>query len=175
MSKKIEDYVISIPDFPKPGILFRDVTGVIGDPDGFRLAIDELCRRLEGVEFDLVAGMESRGFIFGAPLACRLGKGFLPVRKPGKLPRETISEDYDLEYGKATLEIHKDDLKPGQKVVLVDDLLATGGTAAAAARLVGRLGGEVVKILFLIELVDLGGRARLSNYPVESIAGFPGH
>ena len=175
MDKKVEDYVISIPDFPKPGILFRDVTGVIGDPDGFRLAVDELCRRLEGVEFDLVAGMESRGFIFGAPVACRLGKGFLPVRKPGKLPRATVSEDYALEYGTATLEIHKDDVKPGQKVVIVDDLLATGGTAEAAARLVERLGGEVVKVLTLIELVDIGGRARLSKYPVDSVAGFPGH
>ena len=173
--KTIEDYVISIPDFPKPGILFRDVTGVIRSPEGFRLAVDELCRRLEGVDFDLVAGMESRGFIFGAPVAARLGKGFLPVRKPGKLPRETISEDYDLEYGTATLEIHKDDVKPGQKVVLVDDLLATGGTAAAAAKLVERLGGEVVRALFLIELVDLGGRARLSTYAVDSVAGFPGH
>lgn len=175
MDKKIEDYVISIPDFPKPGILFRDVTGVIGHPDGFRLAVDELCRRLEGVEFDLVAGMESRGFIFGAPVAARLGKGFLPVRKPGKLPRATVSESYALEYGTATLEIHRDDVKPGQKVVLVDDLLATGGTAEAAARLVERLGGEVVACLFLIELVDLGGRARLSKYPVDSVAGFPGH
>ncbi len=175
MDKKLEDYVISIPDFPKPGILFRDVTGVIGDPVGFRLAVDALCRRLEGVAFDLVAGMESRGFIFGAPVACRLGKGFLPVRKPGKLPRATVSESYALEYGTATLEIHRDDIRPGQKVVLVDDLLATGGTAAAAARLVERLGGTVVKVLTLIELVDLGGRARLSHYPVDSVVGFPGH
>ena len=175
MDKKVEDYVISIPDFPKPGILFRDVTGVLGSAEGFRLAVDELCKRLEGVDFDLVAGLESRGFLFGAPVACRLGKGFLPVRKPGKLPRETISENYDLEYGTATLELHKDDIRPGQKVVVIDDLLATGGTAAAAARLVERSGGEVVKMVFLIELVDLGGRARLSTYPVDSVAGFPGH
>ena len=173
--KKLEDYVISIPDFPKPGILFRDVTGVLASGEGFRLAVDEYCRRLEGVDFDLVIGMESRGFLFGAPVACRLGKGFVPVRKPGKLPRETIAESYDLEYGQATLEVHKDDIRPGQKIVIVDDLLATGGTAEAAAKLVERLGGTVVKMVFLIELVDLGGRAKLAKYPVDGVIGFPGH
>ncbi len=173
--KKLEDYVISIPDFPKPGILFRDVTGVLASGEGFRLAVDEYCRRLEGVDFDLVLGMESRGFLFGAPVACRLGKGFVPVRKPGKLPRETIAESYDLEYGQATLEVHKDDIRPGQKIVIVDDLLATGGTAEAAAKLVERLGGTVVKMVFLIELVDLGGRAKLAKYPVDGVIGFPGH
>lgn len=119
--------------------------------------------------------MESRGFLFGAPVACRLGKGFVPVRKPGKLPRETIAESYDLEYGQATLEVHKDDIRPGQKIVIVDDLLATGGTAEAAAKLVERLGGTVVKMVFLIELVDLGGRAKLAKYPVDGVIGFPGH
>ena len=173
--KKLEDYVISIPDFPKPGILFRDVTGVLASGEGFRLAVDEYCRRLEGVDFDLVLGMESRGFLFGAPVACRLGKGFVPVRKPGKLPRETIAESYDLEYGQATLEVHKEDIRPGQKIVIVDDLLATGGTAEAAAKLVERLGGTVVKMVFLIELVDLGGRAKLAKYPVDGVIGFPGH
>ena len=173
--KKLEDYVISIPDFPRPGILFRDVTGVLASGEGFRLAVDEYCRRLEGVDFDLVLGMESRGFLFGAPVACRLGKGFVPVRKPGKLPRETIAESYDLEYGQATLEVHKDDIRPGQKIVIVDDLLATGGTAEAAAKLVERLGGTVVKMVFLIELVDLGGRAKLAKYPVDGVIGFPGH
>ena len=173
--KKLEDYVISIPDFPKPGILFRDVTGVLASGEGFRLAVDEYCRRLEGVDFDLVLGMESRGFLFGAPVACRLGKGFVPVRKPGKLPRETIAQSYDLEYGQATLEVHKDDIRPGQKIVIVDDLLATGGTAEAAAKLVERLGGTVVKMVFLIELVDLGGRAKLAKYPVDGVIGFPGH
>lgn len=173
--KKLEDYVISIPDFPKPGILFRDVTGVLASGEGFRLAVDEYCRRLEGVDFDLVLGMESRGFLFGAPVACRLGKGFVPVRKPGKLPRETIAESYDLEYGQTTLEVHKDDIRPGQKIVIVDDLLATGGTAEAAAKLVERLGGTVVKMVFLIELVDLGGRAKLAKYPVDGVIGFPGH
>lgn len=173
--KKLEDYVISIPDFPKPGILFRDVTGVLASGEGFRLAVDEYCRRLEGVDFDLVLGMESRGFLFGAPVACRLGKGFVPVRKPGKLPRETIAESYDLEYGQATLEVHKDDIRPGKKIVIVDDLLATGGTAEAAAKLVERLGGTVVKMVFLIELVDLGGRTKLAKYPVDGVIGFPGH
>lgn len=173
--KKLEDYVISIPDFPKPGILFRDVTGVLASGEGFSLAVEEFCRRLERVDFDLVIGMESRGFLFGAPVACRLGKGFVPVRKPGKLPRETIAESYDLEYGQATLEVHKDDIRPGQKIVIVDDLLATGGTAEAAAKLVERLGAAVVKMVFLIELVDLGGRAKLAKYPVDGVIGFPGH
>ena len=173
--KKLEDYVISIPDFPKPGILFRDVTGVLASGEGFSLAVEEFCRRLERVDFDLVIGMESRGFLFGAPVACRLGKGFVPVRKPGKLPLETIAESYDLEYGQATLEVHKDDIRPGQKIVIVDDLLATGGTAEAAAKLVERLGGTVVKMVFLIELVDLGGRAKLAKYPVDGVIGFPGH
>ena len=172
---KLEDYVISIPDFPKPGILFRDVTGVLASGEGFSLAVEEFCRRLERVDFDLVIGMESRGFLFGAPVACRLGKGFVPVRKPGKLPRETIAESYDLEYGQATLEVHKDDIRPGQKIVIIDDLLATGGTAEAAAKLVERLGGTVVKMVFLIELVDLGGRAKLAKYPVDGVIGFPGH
>ena len=173
--KKLEDYVISIPDFPRPGILFRDVTGVLASGEGFSLAVEEFCRRLERVDFDLVIGIESRGFLFGAPVACRLGKGFVPVRKPGKLPRETIAESYDLEYGQATLEVHKDDIRPGQKIVIVDDLLATGGTAEAAAKLVERLGGTVVKMVFLIELVDLGGRAKLAKYPVDGVIGFPGH
>lgn len=173
--KSLKDYVISIPDFPKPGILFRDVTGVLASGEGFRLAVDECCRCLDGVDFDVVVGMESRGFLFGAPVACRMGKGFVPVRKPGKLPRETIAESYDLEYGQATLEVHREDIRPGMKVVVVDDLLATGGTAEAAAKLVERLGATVVKMVFLIELVDLGGRAKLSKYVVDGVIGFPGH
>lgn len=174
-TKNLADYVISIPDFPKPGILFRDVTGVLASGEGFRLAVEACCAKLEGVAFDAVVGMESRGFLFGAPIACRLGKAFIPVRKPGKLPRATISESYDLEYGKATLEVHREDIRPGQRIVIVDDLLATGGTAEAAARLVERLGGTVVKMVFLIELVDLGGRARLAPYSVDAAVGFPGH
>ena len=129
--KKVEDYVRTIPDFPEPGIIFRDVTSVLQDADGLVLAIDELMKALEGVEFDVIAGAESRGFIFGMPLAYNLHKPFIPIRKKGKLPRETVSVSYALEYGTAEIEIHKDAIKPGQKVVLIDDLMATGGTAKA--------------------------------------------
>ncbi len=174
MSKRVEDYIISIPDFPKKGILFRDVTGVLGDGEGFALAIDEMIARLEGVSFDAVAGTESRGFLFGAPLAYRFGKPFIPVRKKGKLPRETVSRDYALEYGTATIEIHTDAVKPGDRVVLIDDLVATGGTLKAAAELIETLGGTVVKIVSLIELVDLGGRELLRDYPLESIVQYEG-
>lgn len=172
--KKIEEYVMSIPDFPQPGIIFRDVTSVIGDPDGLKLAIDSLDELLEGVEYDVIAGTESRGFIFGAPLAYKNGAGFVLVRKKGKLPRETIEASYDLEYGSAVIEMHKDAIKPGQKVVLVDDLIATGGTMAAAAELVEKLGGEVVKMIFLIELTDLKGREKLEKYDVASVIQYEG-
>ncbi len=174
MSKRVEDYIISIPDFPKEGILFRDVTGVLNSGEGFALAIDEMIARLEGVSFDAVAGTESRGFLFGAPLAYRFGKPFIPVRKKGKLPRETVSRDYALEYGTATIEIHTDAVKPGDRVVLIDDLVATGGTLKAAAELIEHLGGTVVKIVSLIELVDLGGREVLGDYPLESIVQYEG-
>ena len=153
--KKVEDYIRSIPDFPEPGIIFRDVTSVLQDADGLKLAIDEMAKLLEGVECDVIAGAESRGFIFGMPLAYLLHKPFVLIRKAGKLPCETISKTYDLEYGSATIEVHKDSIKPGQKVVLIDDLIATGGTMKAAAELVEELGGEVVKMLFLIELAGL--------------------
>ncbi len=172
--KKIEDYVRTIPDFPEPGIMFRDVTSVMQDAEGFHLAIDELQKKLAGVEFDVVVGAESRGFLFGAPLAYNLGKPFVPVRKKGKLPCETIEATYALEYGTATIEIHKDAIKPGQRVVLIDDLIATGGTIEAAAGLVEQLGGKVVKILFLMELAGLRGRERLSAYDVESVIVYPG-
>lgn len=172
--KKIEEYVMSIPDFPQPGIIFRDVTSVIGDPDGLKLAIDSLDELLEGVEYDVIAGTESRGFIFGAPLAYKNGTSFVLVRKKGKLPRETIEASYDLEYGSAVVEMHKDAIKPGQKVVLVDDLIATGGTMAAAAELVEKLGGEVVKMIFLIELTDLKGREKLKKYDVASVIQYEG-
>ena len=172
--KKIEEYVTSIPDFPEPGIIFRDITSVIGDPDGLKLAIDSLDDLLEGVDYDVVAGAESRGFIFGAPLAYKNGKGLVLVRKKGKLPRETVEMSYDLEYGQATIEIHKDSIKPGEKVVLVDDLIATGGTIEAAAKLIESLGGIVVKMVFLIELTDLKGRERLSKYDVASVVQFEG-
>ena len=144
--KSVKDYIISIPDFPSKGIIFRDVTSVLESPEGYALAIDELNKLLDGVDYDLIAGTESRGFIFGAPLAYMNKKGFIPVRKKGKLPRETVEMSYDLEYGSATIEIHKDAIKPGDKVVLVDDLIATGGTIQAAAKLVEELGGEVVKL-----------------------------
>ena len=166
--KKLEDYVTSIPDFPKEGIIFRDITTVIQDPEGFRLAIDKMQSFLKDVDFDVVVGAESRGFIFGAPIAYNCGKGFALVRKKGKLPRATIEESYELEYGTATIEMHKDAIKPGQKVVLVDDLIATGGTSKAMIRLVERLGGKVVKLVFLIELAGLNGRERLKDYDIDS-------
>ena len=172
--KKVEDYVVSIPDFPEPGIIFRDVTSVIQDADGLQLAIDELQKLLDGVEFDVLAGTESRGFIFGMPIAYNMKKPFVLVRKKGKLPRETVEMSYDLEYGSATIEIHKDSIKPGQKVVLVDDLIATGGTIEAAAKLVEQLGGEVVKIIFLMELAGLEGRKKLAKYDVGSVICYEG-
>ena len=172
--KKIEEYLKSIPDFPEKGIIFRDVTSVLQDADGLHLAIDEMQKFLEGVEFDVIAGTESRGFIFGVPIAYNLHKAFVPVRKKGKLPRETVSAEYELEYGKAEIEMHKDAIQPGQKVVLVDDLIATGGTIEAAARLVEELGGEVVKIIFLMELEGLKGREKLKGYDVESVIHYEG-
>ena len=172
--KKMEDYVRSIPDFPEPGIIFRDVTSVLQDADGLQLAIDSMIKLLDGVDFDVVAGTESRGFIFGVPIAYEMHKPFVPVRKKGKLPCETISQSYDLEYGQATIEMHKDSIKPGQKVVLVDDLIATGGTIEAAIKLVEQLGGEVVKVIFLMELAGLKGRERLKGYDVASVITYEG-
>ncbi len=172
--KTVEDYIRTIPDFPEKGIMFRDITTVLSDADGFRLAIDEMQKVLEGLDFDIIAGTESRGFIFGTPLAYNLHKPFVLVRKKGKLPGETIEESYDLEYGQATIEMHKDAVKPGQKVVLVDDLIATGGTMEAAAHLVEKLGGEVVKMLFLLELEGLEGRKKLEKYDVASVVKYPG-
>ena len=172
--KRIEDYVISIPDFPESGIIFRDVTSVLQDADGLRLAIDLMQEKLKGLEFDLIAGSESRGFIFGAPIAYNLHKPFIPIRKKGKLPRGTVSIQYELEYGTAELEMHRDAVKPGQKVVLVDDLIATGGTNEAMIRLVEGLGGEVVKAVFLMELAGLKGRERLKEYDVDSVIIYPG-
>lgn len=172
--KKVEDYVVSIPDFPEPGIIFRDVTSVIQDAEGLQLAIDEMQKLLEGVEFDVLAGAESRGFIFGMPIAYNLKKPFVLVRKKGKLPRETVEMSYELEYGSAAIEMHKDSIKPGQKVVIVDDLIATGGTIEAAAKLVEQLGGEVVKIIFLMELAGLEGRKKLEKYDVASVVCYQG-
>ena len=172
--KKVEDYVRSIPDFPEPGIIFRDVTTILQDADGLHLAVDEILDMLKDVDFDVVVGPESRGFIFGVPVAYAAHKGFVPVRKKGKLPCETVSMEYDLEYGSAVIEIHKDAIKPGQKVVIVDDLIATGGTIEAIIKLIEGLGGEVVKICFVIELAGLKGREKLSGYDVDSIITYEG-
>ena len=171
---KVEDYIRSIPDFPAPGIIFRDVTSILQSAEGLKLSIDELVKKLDGVEFDVIAGAESRGFIFGMPIAYLLNKPFVPIRKAGKLPCETVSKTYELEYGTATIEIHKDAITPGMKVVLLDDLIATGGTIKAAAELVEELGGEVVECLFLMELVDLGGRKSLEGYKVDSVVKYEG-
>lgn len=172
--KKLEDYVRTIPDFPEPGIMFRDVTSILQDADGFKLAIDSLLGLLEGVECDVIAGAESRGFIFGAPLAYALGKPFVLIRKKGKLPCKTVSTSYDLEYGSAEIEMHADSIKPGQKVVLVDDLIATGGTIEASAKLIEQLGGEVTKIIFLMELAGLNGREKLKKYDVDAVLTYEG-
>ena len=172
--KKLEEYVRSIPDFPEPGIIFRDITTILQDPDGLHLAIQSMQDKLKDTEFDVVVGTESRGFIFGVPIAYNLHKAFVPVRKKGKLPGETVSMEYDLEYGSAVIEMHKDSIKPGQKVVLVDDLVATGGTIEAAIKLVEELGGEVVKVVFLMELAGLKGRERLKGYEVESVLCYDG-
>ncbi|WP_167955949.1 adenine phosphoribosyltransferase [Anaerosporobacter faecicola] len=172
--KKLEDYVVSIKDFPEEGIIFRDVTSVLQDPDGLKLAIDSIMEELKGVDFDVVIGPESRGFIFGVPVAYNLNKAFVPVRKKGKLPRETVEMEYDLEYGSATIELHKDAIKPGQKVVIIDDLIATGGTIEAIVKLVEQLGGEVVRIAFLMELEGLEGRKKLAGYDVVSVIKYEG-
>lgn len=174
LMKTVEDYIRTIPDFPKPGILFRDVTSILQDADGFRLAVQEMQKRIEKEEFDVIVGAESRGFLFGAPLAYNLNKAFVPVRKKGKLPCETIEASYDLEYGTASIEIHRDAILPGQRVVIVDDLIATGGTIEAAIRLVEQLGGKVVKVLFLMELAGLEGRKKLAGYDVEAVVTYAG-
>ena len=172
--KKMEDYVRSIPDFPEPGIIFRDVTSVLQDADGLHMAIDKMQELLADTSLMYLQEQSREGFIFGMPIAYNLHKPFVLVRKKGKLPCETVEKEYDLEYGKATIEMHKDAIKPGQKVVLVDDLIATGGTMEAAAKLVEELGGEVVKIIFLMELAGLKGRERLKEYDVESVICYEG-
>lgn len=172
--KKLEEYVRSIPDFPEPGIIFRDVTSILQDADGLQLAIDLMQEKLSGLDFDVIAGAESRGFIFGVPLAYNLHKPFVPIRKKGKLPCETVSMEYALEYGTAEIEMHKDSIKPGQKVVVIDDLIATGGTIEAAIKLIEQLGGEVVKAVFLMELAGLKGREKLAGYDVESVISYEG-
>lgn len=173
--KKLEDYVLTIPDFPEKGIMFRDVTSVLQDADGLQLAIDTMQDMVKDLDIDVVVGAESRGFIFGTPIAYNLHKPFVLIRKKGKLPRETISTTYDLEYGQATIEMHKDAIKPGQKVLVVDDLIATGGTTEAMIKLVEELGGEVVGIVVLMELAGLKGRDRLKGYRLDSAITYPGN
>lgn len=173
--KKLEDYIISIPDFPEKGIIFRDVTSVLEDAEGLHMAIDLLQEKLAGKDFDIVIGAESRGFIFGMPIAYNMNKAFVPVRKKGKLPCETAAIKYELEYGSAEIEIHKRSIKPGDKVVIVDDLMATGGTAKAMVELVESLGGEVVEVICLIELMGLNGRAKLEGYEFDSVIQYPGN
>lgn len=172
--KKLEEYVRSIPDFPEEGIIFRDVTSVLQDADGLQLAIDTMQNLVDDLEFDVVAGAESRGFIFGTPIAYNAHKPFVLIRKKGKLPCETVETDYDLEYGKATIEMHKDSIKPGQKVLIVDDLIATGGTTEAMIRLVESLGGQVAGVVVLIELAGLNGREKISGYRLDSAICYPG-
>lgn len=172
--KELKEYIRSIPDFPEKGIIFRDVTTVLQDSEGLQLSINSMQEKLNDIDFDIVVGAESRGFLFGMPIAYNLKKAFVPVRKKGKLPYETIEESYNLEYGQATLEIHKDAIKPGQKVVIIDDLIATGGTLEAIIKLVERLGGIVVKVCCLIDLPDLGGKEKIKEYDVETVIAFEG-
>jgi adenine phosphoribosyltransferase len=167
-------YIADVKDFPIEGILFRDVTPLIQDGEAFDSVCNDFAEFAKEVDADIIVGPEARGFIFGCPVACKLKKGFVPIRKPNKLPRETVSMSYDLEYGSNVLSIHKDSIKPGQKVVLVDDLIATGGTIEAAAKLVEQLGGEVVKIIFLMELAGLEGRKKLAKYDVGSVICYEG-
>jgi adenine phosphoribosyltransferase len=172
--KKLEEYVRTIPDFPEAGVMFRDVTSVLQDADGLHLAIDTMQDLVKDLDYDVVAGAESRGFIFGTPIAYNNNKPFVLIRKKGKLPCETVSVDYDLEYGKATIEMHKDSIKPGQKVLVVDDLIATGGTTEAMIKLVESLGGVVVGVAVLMELAGLKGRERISNYRLDSAIVYEG-
>lgn len=172
--KKLEEYVRSIPDFPEEGIIFRDVTSVLQDAEGLHLAIDTMQEKIADLEYDVVVGPESRGFIFGTPIAYNNRKPFVLIRKKGKLPCETVSTTYDLEYGTATIEMHKDSIKPGQRVLIVDDLIATGGTTEAMIQLIESLGGQVVGIVVLIELAGLKGRERLKDYRLESAICYEG-
>ncbi|HZG68313.1 MAG TPA: adenine phosphoribosyltransferase [Herpetosiphonaceae bacterium] len=172
MTPHFSSLIRNIPDFPLPGVQFKDITPLLQDAAAFRQVIDELAGRYEGQRVDLVAGVESRGFIFSAPVAYRLGAGLIPIRKPGKLPAETIEVAYSLEYGTNTLQVHRDALQPGTRVLLVDDLLATGGTIRAAAQLMEQLGGEVVELAFVIELAFLHGRDNLAQYPIFSLVQY---
>jgi len=172
--KKLEEYVRTIPDFPVEGIMFRDVTSVIEDPDGFALAIETMQNMVSDLEYDVVAGAESRGFIFGAPIAYNQHKPLVLIRKKGKLPCETVSREYALEYGTAVIEMHKDSIKPGQKVLIVDDLIATGGTTEAMIKLVESVGGVVVGVVVMIELAGLEGRKKIEGYRLDTAICYPG-
>jgi adenine phosphoribosyltransferase len=165
----LKTLIRNVPDFPMPGILFRDVTPLLRDPAGLRQVVDAFVERYRGAGIQVVAGIESRGFIFGAPLALALGVGFVPIRKLGKLPAERITREYALEYGTNALEMHRDALRPGERVLLIDDLLATGGTARAAAELIQELGGQIAEVAFVIELAFLNGRAALPDLPVHAL------
>ncbi len=175
--KSVKDYIRTIVDFPKEGILFRDVTTLFADPRGFRMAVDQLLAPYAGLRIDKVAGLEARGFILGGAVAHQLSTGFVPIRKKGKLPAATISQAYQLEYGEAVMEVHDDAMAAGETVLLVDDLLATGGTAEAGIRLVERLGARVIGCAFVVDLPDLGGRRKLADlgYPVHTLCTFEGH
>lgn len=172
----VKSRIRTIPHFPKPGIQFRDITTLLKDPVGFRIAITELVNRYRGQKIDKIAAVESRGFIIGAPLAFELGVGFVPIRKPGKLPADKVGHDYQLEYGSDRVELHRDAIQPGEKVLLVDDLVATGGTALAAATLIEKVGGQVVECCFIVDLPDIGGRKRLEDngYQVHALCAFEG-
>ncbi|MCO5216153.1 MAG: adenine phosphoribosyltransferase [Thermomicrobiales bacterium] len=169
----LKQYIRDVPDFPIPGILFRDITTLLASPEGFRAAIDGLLAPYQDVQIDKVVVIESRGFIFGTPMAYALNAGVVPVRKPGKLPADTLTEEYDLEYGTNSLQIHTDAIERGERVIIVDDLLATGGTVDATIRLVNDLGGEIIGISFLAELTDLHGRERVKDIPVYSLVQYP--
>ena len=168
----IKTLIRDVPDFPKEGIIFKDITTVLQSPEGLKASIEQIQEHLAGISFDYIIGPESRGFIFGVPIAYNMGKGFIPIRKAGKLPYETKSKEYELEYGTASIEMHVDAIKPGDKVVIIDDLLATGGTSKAMVDLIEELGGEVVKLIYLIELDFLNGRDKLKNYEVDSIVHY---
>ena len=172
----IKSHIRTIPHYPKPNIMFRDITSLLKDPIGFKITINELVHRYADMKIDKVMGIEARGFIVGAPLAYALGKGFVPIRKKGKLPAETVGQDYELEYGTDRIEIHADAITPGERVLLVDDLIATGGTAEAATRLIEKIGGKIVECCFVIDLPDIGGRKRLEKkgYSVFALCDFEG-
>ncbi len=174
--KTVSDYIRTIPDFPKPGIMFRDVTTLFADPRGFRIAIDQLLHPYAGQPIDRVVGLEARGFILGGAIAHQLSVGFVPIRKKGKLPGKTIEQAYTLEYGEAVMEVHHDALQAGEKVLMVDDLLATGGTAEAGIKLIERMGAEVMGCAFIIDLPDLGGRQKLEGLgmDVHALCAFEG-